>query len=270
MTRRRQAAALALSACALVALAACKNYPPATTTTSTTTTTTEPPLCRTQHCSSAASVQRLFALAERGAELPLQATYRYLGAKSAPFTFEYATIPGPGVLSYFPPRAEYLFEAEADFLRYEFVSNRSGYFECLSPLGRTDWTCRGPVRLAGGGLGAPATVGSYDVEPDLVDYLGPPLARAPLVTRLLDGFKVTCVSYTEGVKPVPWTWCVTAQGVLAYLSGPSFLRGIELVTLSLGAPAGDFALPARPGAWTGFEAGKVPAFAPPGFRNVTY
>jgi len=248
----------------VVALAACTTYPPNPTTTTTTTTTTVPLLCRAHNCASSAAVQRVLAVAEHGASLPLVATYRFVGAKSAPLTFVYATVPGKGVLSYFPPHAEYLYQAEADGLLYEFISNHSGYFECLRQVAKLDWTCHGPIPLGDPGLGVPATVGAYDVGVDLLDYLGPPLGPDPLTTRVVNGFPLSCVSYTQGKYPDTWTWCITKEGVLGYLSGPSFLRGIELVRLAFQVPKNEFSLPAKASKWREFEAQKVQAFDPPG------
>jgi hypothetical protein len=247
-----------------VSLAACTTYPPNPTTTTTTTTTTTPVLCRKHHCASAAAVQRVLAVAERGALLPLVATYRFTGAKSAPLTFFYATVPGKQVLSEFPPAAEYLYQAEADGLRYEFISNRAGYFECMRQLAKLDWACHGPIPLGDPGLGAPATVGAYDVAVDLLDYLGPPPGPDIVTSRVINGFPLACVSYTQGKYPETWTWCITKQGVLGYLSGPSFLRGIELVHLSFRVPSNEFSLPTKPTKWIEFEAHKIPAFLPPG------
>ncbi len=266
--KRLRPALLATTGILVLAAASCARYPAAARTTSTTTTTTVPLLCRARPCASAAAVQRLLAVAQGGASRSFVATYMFVGAKGAPRTFSYATAPGKGVLSYFPPPAKYLYEVVADGLRYEFISNRSGYFECLTKVAEPAWSCRGPVPLASPGLGRAATVGAYDVVPDLLDYLGPPLGRDPVTTRVVNGLHLSCVSYTQGTYPDTWTWCVTRSGVLAYLSGPSFLRAIELVRLRPGVPEGEFSLPARPAKWQGFEAEKVPAFLPPGLMNA--
>jgi hypothetical protein len=252
----------------VVALAACGSYPANPTTTSTSTTTTVPLLCRARHCASSAAVQGVLAVAESGASVPLVATYRFVGAKSAPLTFVFATVPDKNVLSSFPPRAEYLYQVEADGLRYEFISNQSGYFECLAQVARLDWTCRGPIPLGDPGLGDPATVGAYDVGVDLLDYLGPPLGPDPLTTRVMNGFSLSCVSYTQGKYPNTWTWCITKEGVIGYLSGPSFLRGIELVRVAFQVPKNEFSLPAKPTKWRAFEAQKVDAFLPPGLVSI--
>jgi len=212
-------------------------------------------------------VKRFLTEAHQGALQPLVATYRLVGARSAPRTFVYATLPGSGVLSYFPPPASYMYQAVADGLRYEFVSNRSGYFECLTKVTTLHWTCRGPIPPGDLGVGASATIGSYDVEPDLTDYLGPPGGPAPITKRVVNGFPLSCVSYTQKITIAVQTWCITTRGVLAYVGGPSFLRSIELVRLSFGVPKGEFSLPSKPTAWHEFEDQSVRAFSPPGFAN---
>ena len=265
LTRRSLAG---VAAVAVVALAACTTYPANPKPTTTSTTTTVPFLCRGHPCASSAAVQRVLAAAVSAASLPLVATYRFVGAKTAPLTFVYATVPGKGVLTSFPPPADYLYQAVADGLRYEFIANRSGYFECLTSLAKPRWSCRGPIPLGAPGLGVTAAAGAYDVEPDLLDYLGPPLGPDPLTTRVVNGFRLTCVSYTVGKYPDTWTWCATDKGVLGYLSGPSFLRGIELVRLSFEVPKNEFSLPATPTKWHEFESQKVRAFLPPGLQSL--
>lgn len=225
------------------------------------------PLCRIRACASPAAVERFLSEADEGALRPLVGTYRLVGPGSASQTFVYTTQPSGAVLSYFPPPSDYLYETVADGLKYEFIANRSGYFECLTRVAKPDWGCRGPISASEGGVGGSATVGSYDVEPDLADYLGPPGGPAPLTTREMNGFRLTCITYTQKVKIPLQTWCVTQGGVLAYVSAPSFSRRIELVHLSLGVPQGEFSLPSRPKAWHGFEDQEVQAFAPPGFAN---
>lgn len=253
----------------LVTLSACG---PAFTNGPTTTkpppvTTTTMPMCRTRACSSPAAVKRFLAEAAKGALQPLVATYRLVGADGAKQTFFYATAPSHGVLNYFPPPASYIYQTVADGLRYEFISNRAGDFECTTRVAKPAWSCRGPIPTGKGGIGISATVGSYDVEPDLTDYLGPPGGPAPLTTRALHGFRLSCISYTQQVKVAVQTWCTTERGVLAYVSGAGFLRNIELVSLSFGVPKGEFSLPAKPTAWHEFEDQAVHAFAPPGFSS---
>ena len=258
-----------LAAGVLVSLSACgPSFAPGPTTTKPPPVTTSTmPLCRTHACASPAAVKRFLTEADHGALQPLVATYRLLGAKSTPRTFVYTTLPGRGVLSYFPPPASYVYEAVANGLRYEFISNRSGYFECLTGVAKTDWTCRGPISAGEGGVDGSATIGSYDVEPDLVDYLGPPGGPAPLTTRVVNGFRLSCISYTPKVTLAVQTWCITNRGVLAYVAGSGFLQNIELVRLSFGVPKGEFSVPSKPITWHGFEDHTVHAFSPPGFAS---
>lgn len=251
--------ALVLSACGP------EFAPSPSTTKPPPVTTTTMPMCHTRPCASPAAVARFLAEAERGALQPLIATYRLSGTGGGSSIFVYATVPRRGALSYFPPPASYKYETVADGLRYEFVSNSSGYFECLTKLAENDWTCRGPISPGAGGVGGSATIGSYDVEPDLTDYLGPPGGPAPITTRDVNGFRLSCISYTEKVTIAVQTWCITGRGVLGYIAGAGFLRGIELVSLSFTVPKDEFSLPSKPTRWHGFEDKTVQAFAPPGF-----
>ena len=91
------------------------------------------------------------------------------------------------------------------------------------------------------------------MEPDLTDYLGPPGGPAPITTRDVNGFRLSCISYTEKVAIAVQTWCITGRGVLGYIAGAGFLRGIELVSLSFTVPKDEFSLPSKPTRWHGFE-----------------
>ena len=199
--------------------------------------------------------------ARHGALVQLVATYRLVGSKSAPWTFTYATLPvkaGP------PPSGFYKYEATADGQEYEFISNRSGDFECLTRTAAVHWSCDGPIPGAFFGNGVIATVTSYDVEWDYIHFLNPPSQGSTLRMRTVDGLKMSCLSYRpEG--PPTWTWCITQRGVLGFVTGPGFLRRIELVSLSFGVPRDEFSLPAKPTKWHGFEDRRNGAFSPPGF-----
>ena len=168
-----------------------------------------------------------------GALQPLIATYRLSGPGEASRLRLRDRCRAWRCSQLLPATANYKYETVADGLRYEFVANSSGYFECLTKLAENDWTCRGPISPGDGGVGGSATIGSYDVEPDLTDYLGPPGGPAPITTRDVNGFRLSCISYTEKVTIAVQTWCITGRGVLGYIAGAGFLRGIELVSLSL-------------------------------------
>lgn len=204
------------------------------------------------------------ALARQGAMQPLVATYKVLDAKSAPYSFVYATSAGRNALRNFPPPVDYRYEAAADGQEYEFISNNGDYYECLTPTTKFHWSCNGPVNMARVGDGGLATIGSYDVEPDYLLFFSPSATR--VTRRVVNGFQSACIRFMPADQPME-TWCITNRGVLAYVLGTRGFKHIELMSLSYKLPKDEFSLPAKPAKWTSFVAAKLCQLGPPGWAN---
>lgn len=204
------------------------------------------------------------ALARRGAMQPLVATYRILDAKSAPYSFVYATSAGKNALKNFPPPVDYRYRAVANGEEYEFIAHKGDDYECLTPATKLHWGCEGPINTDGMGYGGLATIVSYDVEPDYLLFFTPSASR--VTRRVVNGFQLVCIRIRQGDSPME-TWCITSRGVLGYVVGVPGFKRIELMSLSYKVPKDEFSLPATPTRWTSFVATKLCEFGPPGWAN---
>jgi hypothetical protein len=218
-------------------------------------------------------VTRFLATAARGLKEPVDATYRYFGPYNdygqevAPTTFSYVYAPGRHPAGANGPPFEY--DTSAGGYQYRAVYTRAGFFECLRTRWSPGWSCQGPSLM--GGNGGMTTELHYDVEVWAQMNLRPPSSpskRSSIYSQRVDGRALSCLSWLLGDATVGnlsrTTYCLTSDGVIAYVAGGSFVRSFELVRLSRHVPAGVFSLPARPTRRLGFVYYRFPSLGPPG------
>lgn len=206
----------------------------------------------------AAEVQAFLTRQSNGNNHVFSATYRYLGGPNY-----YGNAPPVGHNFFFAQNplgkdmqplesGEFVYVATYRGATLKVVQRDNHDYECLrnKPQGR--WLCQGPPW---GSIGSAMQLLSYDETALITDRMptraGPnQLPYSFVATGTLNGLSVTCLRFEEfdGTRA---TWCITRQGVTAFVSSTQ-IDGVELLKLSPSIPAGIFSLPSPPKKWNGF------------------
>jgi hypothetical protein len=200
----------------------------------------------------ARQTSRFVAEVRRGLGESYVARYRIVGpgAPTSGFVFAQSGETTPTM----PYSSSFLDVATIGRSTYESVSTARGFFECVRHNLTGSWACDGPndIELGNGGQ---SQMLSFDLSSTLWTLLSNPNGtEVGFTTRKAGGFTLTCLRFAAlaGPHSSRETFCSTDTGIVAYFAAPGG-PAIELAALSISLPSREFALPALPRPWGGFE-----------------